>query len=117
MISGLNFMLAPFAASLLLIIITVYFGIHVIEREIIFIDIALAQIAALGSAVSLVINQLHGNTHAGHDSHDSRTLLAYLFCLVAAGVYSSEEQKDKNTYGSDYRDCICCRYNQHGYYT
>ena len=88
MISGINFMLAPFAASLLLIIITVYFGIHVIEREIIFIDIALAQIAALGSAVSLVINQLHGNTHAGHDSHDSRTLLAYMFCLVAAGVFT-----------------------------
>jgi zinc/manganese transport system permease protein len=88
MITGLNFMLAPFAACLLLIIITVYFGIHVIEREIIFIDIALAQISALGSAVSLVINQLHGSTRAGHDSHDSRTFLAYLFCLVAAGVFT-----------------------------
>ena len=88
MITGLNFMLAPFAASLLLIIITVYFGIHVIEREIIFIDIALAQIAALGSAVSLVITQLQGSAHAGHHAHDSRTALAYVFCLVAAAVFT-----------------------------
>ena len=81
-------MLAPFAACLLLIIITVYFGIHVIEREIIFIDIALAQIAALGSAVSLVITQLHGSSHAGHDAHDSRTALAYIFCILAAVVFT-----------------------------
>ena len=81
-------MLAPFAACLLLIIITVYFGIHVIEREIIFIDIALAQIAALGSAVSLVITQLHGSAHAGHDAHDSRTALAYIFCILAAVVFT-----------------------------
>jgi zinc/manganese transport system permease protein len=88
MITGINFMLAPFAACLLLIIITVYFGIHVIEREIIFIDIALAQIAALGSAVSLVINKVSGGAHAHLHSHESRTALAYLFCLVAAGVFT-----------------------------
>lgn len=93
MITGLNFMLAPFAACILLIIITVYFGIHVIEREIIFIDIALAQIAALGSAVSLVLTQLHGSPHAGHGEHDSRTFLAYLFCLLAAGVFTLLKNK------------------------
>jgi zinc/manganese transport system permease protein len=87
--TGFDFMLAPLAASLLLICITVYFGIHVIEREIIFIDIALAQIAALGSAVSLVITS---SQHAGHD-HDSRTFLAYLFCLVAAAIFTLLKSK------------------------
>ncbi|HPF02395.1 MAG TPA: metal ABC transporter permease [Bacteroidales bacterium] len=88
--TGMEFMLAPLAASLLLIIITVYFGIHVIEREIIFIDIALAQIAALGSAVSLVIKNISG--HAGHE-HDSRTILAYLFCVGAAFFFTILKNK------------------------
>ncbi len=88
MTSGLDFMIAPFIASLLLILITSYFGIHVIEREIIFIDIALAQIAALGSAVSLVLQNLGiGSQNDIHD-HDSRTFLAYIFCLLAAGIFT-----------------------------
>lgn len=86
-------MIAPFVACLLLIIITSYFGIHVIEREIIFIDIALAQIAAFGSAVSLVLHNLGiGPAMDAHD-HDSRTLLAYVFCLVAAGIFSLLKNK------------------------
>ncbi|MBN2633256.1 MAG: metal ABC transporter permease [Bacteroidales bacterium] len=89
--TGLEFMFAPLVASLLLIFITVYFGIHVIEREIIFIDIALAQIAALGSAVSLVIKNISGEA-AGHD-HDSRTLLAYLFCVGAAFLFTILKNK------------------------
>lgn len=94
MINALDFMLAPFVASLLLLIIMSYFGIHVIEREIIFIDIALAQIAALGSAVSLVVNNLTVGSNTAFHEHDSRTILAYLFCLLAAGVFTI--LKDKN---------------------
>ena len=93
MISGLNFMIAPFVACLLLILITSYFGIHVIEREIIFIDIALAQIAALGSAVSLVINNLGLSPHSDIHEHDSRTFLAYVFCLLAAGIFTLLKNK------------------------
>ncbi len=93
MATALNFMLAPLAASLLLIIIMSYFGIHVIEREIIFIDIALAQIAALGSAVSVVIsNPTIGPGSAFHE-HDPRTILAYLFCLIAAGLFTLLKDK------------------------
>jgi len=93
MAAALNFMLAPFVACLLLIFIMVYFGIHVIEREIIFIDIALAQIAALGSSVSLVLNVLNiGHQHNVHE-HDSRTLMAYLFCLMAAGIFTLLKNK------------------------
>lgn len=93
MATALDFMLAPFAACLLLIFIMVYFGIHVIEREIIFIDIALAQIAALGSSVSLVLNLLDiGHQHHVQE-HDSRTFMAYLFCLLAAGVFTILKNK------------------------
>ena len=88
MATALEFMMAPFVASLLLIAIMVYFGIHVIEREIIFIDIALAQIAALGSAVTLVMETMHSGGQGHQHEHDSRTLMAYLFCLAAAGVFT-----------------------------
>lgn len=85
---ALEFMMAPLAGSLLLICIMVYFGIHVIEREIIFIDIALAQIAALGSAVSLVLNTVRDVPHDHADEHGSNTLMAYLFCMLAAWVFT-----------------------------
>ena len=39
----------PFVACLLLAGILVYLGIHVLSRKVIFVDLALAQIAALGS--------------------------------------------------------------------
>jgi len=92
MFTALEFMLAPFVACLLLILIMVYFGIHVIEREIIFIDIALAQIAAFGSAVSLVLHELNIVHHNQGGEHDSRTFMAYLFCTCL--LYTSPSPRD-----------------------
>ena len=43
----LAFMAAPFAACLVLVGIHAYFGIHVIERRVLFVDLAVAQFAAL----------------------------------------------------------------------
>lgn len=93
MLTALEFMLAPFVACILLILIMVYFGIHVIKREIIFIDIALAQIAAFGSAVSLVLQELDIVHHGLGGEHDSRTVMAYLFCTFAAGVFTLLKDK------------------------
>jgi zinc/manganese transport system permease protein len=45
---------APFLMCLVLTGIHAYLGIHVIAREVVFVDIALAQIAALGGAVALL---------------------------------------------------------------
>jgi zinc/manganese transport system permease protein len=45
---------APFLMCLVLTGIHAYLGIHVIAREVVFVDIALAQIAALGAAVALL---------------------------------------------------------------
>jgi zinc/manganese transport system permease protein len=45
---------APFAACLILTGIHCYLGIHVVMREVIFVDLALAQIAAMGAAVGVL---------------------------------------------------------------
>lgn len=51
----LIFMLPPFVACLAILSIHAYLGIHVLEREIIFVDLALAQIAALGTTVGFLL--------------------------------------------------------------
>lgn len=56
MMEMLQFMAAPLVACALLAGITGYLGIHIITRGVIFVDIALAQMAALGAAVGLLFN-------------------------------------------------------------
>jgi zinc/manganese transport system permease protein len=45
----------PLAASLLLPPLLVYLGLHVVRREVIFVDLALAQVATLGTCVALIL--------------------------------------------------------------
>src|SRR5438128_11254857 len=54
-ILDLKWMLVPFLACLVLSINHVYLGIHVIARKVIFVDLALAQIAALGATYGLIL--------------------------------------------------------------
>src|SRR5436305_11214076 len=49
----LTFLLAPFVASLILTGIHAYLGVHVVERGVIFVDLSLAQIAALGTTIAV----------------------------------------------------------------
>ena len=56
MIELLQFMAAPLVACTLLAGIHGYLGIHVVRRGVIFVDIALAQMAALGAAVGLLFH-------------------------------------------------------------
>jgi zinc/manganese transport system permease protein len=65
----LSIMWVPFLACLVLVTIHAYLGIHVLARGVIFVDLALAQIAALGATIAVL---------AGYDLH-SRA--AYLFSL------------------------------------
>jgi len=61
MIEFLSLMWNPLLACLVLTGIHGYLGIHVVERKVIFVDLALAQIAALGaSAAFLFGHDLHG---------------------------------------------------------
>ncbi len=62
-------LLPAFVASLILTGIHAYLGVHVVERGVIFVDLSLAQIAALGTTVAYL---------AGYDLHSTT---AYLFSL------------------------------------
>ncbi|MFT4578750.1 MAG: zinc/manganese transport system permease protein [Nitrospinales bacterium] len=52
----LPFIAAPAAACIILAVIMAYFGLHVLRREIIFIDLSMAQLAALGTTLAFVMN-------------------------------------------------------------
>jgi len=74
------FLLAPFVASLILTGIHAYLGVHVVERGVIFVDLALAQIAALGATVAIVI---------GMDPHGSHSYwISLAFTFLGAGIFA-----------------------------
>src|SRR5512146_2151797 len=59
----LSFLILPFLASLILTGIHAYLGVHVVERGVIFVDLALAQIAALGATIAILAGvNPHGET-------------------------------------------------------
>ena len=60
----LSFLAAPFVASLILVGIHAYLGIHVVERGVIFVDLSLAQIAALGAAIAVLLPVTGGDPDA-----------------------------------------------------
>jgi zinc/manganese transport system permease protein len=60
----LEFLAAPFVASLILTGIHAYLGVHVVERGVIFVDLSLAQIAALGATIAILMPISGGDPHA-----------------------------------------------------
>lgn len=93
MIAEFHFIAVPFLACVLILLMTSYFGIHVLKREIIFIDIALAQIAVLGGVVSMFLEHslnASGGMIAGI-SLPGETLayvFSLVFCLGAAVLFT-----------------------------
>ena len=76
----LEFLVIPFIAGLILTGIHAYLGIHVVERGVIFVDLSLAQIAALGTTVAYL---------AGHDMHDQVTYFWSLaFTIAGAAIFA-----------------------------
>jgi len=60
MMDALQFLLWPFLACIAIAGIHAYLGYHVVERGVIFVDLALAQIAALGATVGFLFGkELH----------------------------------------------------------
>ena len=58
----LDLLLPAFVAGLILTGIHAYLGVHVVERGVIFVDLSLAQIAALGTTVAYLLGQ---DLHSG----------------------------------------------------
>jgi zinc/manganese transport system permease protein len=73
-VSGFQLMLPPFMACMILVAMLSYLGLHVIAREVIFVDLSLAQMAALGSLSALLF----------HVQPESPT--TYVFALLATAV-------------------------------
>ncbi len=81
-LQDLSWMLLPFLACLVLSINHVYLGIHVLARKVIFVDLALAQIAALGATYALIL---------GYDpAEDALKISAFslAFTFVGAGAFA-----------------------------
>ena len=76
MIEPLVFLWPAFLVAVCLVGIHVYFGIQVLERQVIFVDLALAQIAALGATVAFML---------GHSAQSPATYgYSLSFTLLAA---------------------------------
>ena len=62
--SMIAFLAPAFVASLILTGIHAYLGVHVVERGVIFVDLSLAQIAALGATIAILMPFSNGDPHA-----------------------------------------------------
>src|SRR5262245_48223421 len=81
--SMLPFLAAPFAASLILTGIHAYLGVHVVERGVIFVDLSLAQIAALGATIAILLPFTDGDPHGPWVYW-----ISLAFTFVGAAVFS-----------------------------
>jgi zinc/manganese transport system permease protein len=70
----LDLILVPFAAAMVILAMNAYFGLHIIRRGVIFVDLAFAQIAALGGTIAFL-------SGAAADS-----AVAYVFAFAATLV-------------------------------
>jgi zinc/manganese transport system permease protein len=74
MLDVLLFLAAPTAACFVVVGIHGYLGLHVLERRVIFVDLALAQIAALGAVIGFILG------------HEPGSLASFFFSLATASL-------------------------------
>lgn len=83
----ISLMAAPFAACLVLTGIHCYLGLHVVTRGVIFVDLALAQIAAFGAILTLLF---------GYELSSSQAyIVSLLFTFVGAGIFALSRLREK----------------------
>jgi zinc/manganese transport system permease protein len=82
-------MIWPLAACLVLTGIHVYLGVHVIARKVIFVDLALAQIAALGTVTGVLLGY-----EAGKDI-TALYLYSLAFTIFGAFVFSATRMRSE----------------------
>jgi len=83
----LELILPPLAACMVIVAIHSYLGLHVIAREVIFVDLSLAQMAALGTTVAIFLGS----------PHDSPATFAYAigFTTIGAAIFALTRTKGK----------------------
>src|SRR5205809_6535875 len=82
--SMLSFLAPAFFASLILTGIHAYLGVHVVERGVIFVDLSLAQIAALGATIAIFLPASNGDPHA-----PIVYWISLAFTFIGAAVFST----------------------------
>lgn len=83
-----DLMLKPFAACLILTGMHVYLGLHVIQRGVIFVDLALAQMAALGATVGFLF---------GFHLHSTQCYLFALgFTIIGAAFFAISRHRKES---------------------
>ena len=86
MSGAFSIMLWPLIACLVLPGILVYYGLHIVRREIIFVDLALAQVAALGICLAILLH---------HEPDEWQTYAWSLgFTFVGAGIFTLTRTQD-----------------------
>jgi zinc/manganese transport system permease protein len=84
----LELLIAPFVICLILTGIHCYLGIHIVSRGVIFVDLALAQVAALGSTIALL---------AGYELGSTETYLISLgFTFFGAAVFALGRMREES---------------------
>jgi zinc/manganese transport system permease protein len=78
----LELLLPPFVAAMIILFTHAYFGLHVIQREVIFVDLALAQIAALGATAAFMFGAAHGSAMGYVFSFGFTLLGAFIFSIT-----------------------------------
>ena len=85
MLETFEIMQWPLLACLLLPGLLVYLGLHIVQREIIFVDLALAQVAALGTCFGILM-------HYEASSWESYAL-SLGFTFIGAGIFTLTRTK------------------------
>lgn len=82
---ALEIMSRPLVACLVLPGILVYYGLHIVRRGVIFVDLALAQVATLGTCVCLLL---------GHEADEPHTYFWSLgFTLMGALIFTFTRER------------------------
>ena len=84
---AIEILLPPFAACLVLTGIHTYLGLHVVSRGVIFVDLALAQIAALGATFAFLL----GQDPRGGQGY----FFSLLFAFVGAAIFSISRLREQ----------------------
>ena len=77
---ALAFLFLPFAASIAFVMIHAYFGVQILRRNVIFADLALAQLSALGATVAFALGYAPTSV--------AEFCYAFLFTVVGAALLS-----------------------------
>ena len=80
----LSFLAAPFVASLVIAGIHAYLGVHVVERGVIFVDLSLAQIAAFGATIALLMPWSGGDPHG-----NAAYWTSLAFTVIGAAIFAT----------------------------